>query len=216
MERRGYGDACGTAHALELIGGRWAALVIRELMFGPRRFTDLRAGLPGISANILTQRLEELEAAGILIRRQLPPPARVWVYELTAWGYESEVVIQTLGRWATRSPGHDPTQPLSAASLMLSFRTMIDRKKAAAIDARVGFRLGDESFVGHLAGGMFAVARGDPAGADMLFTGDPTAIAAVVYGGAPLSLVAIDGNRALAKRFVTLFPLPEKAPVPPR
>src|SRR3954469_11833699 len=122
--RRRYDDACGTAHALDLIGERWALLVMRELMLGPKRFSDIRADLPGISANTLTQRLEGLEAIGLVVRRRLPPPASAQVYELTPWGYEPEPIIQTLGRWATRSAGHDPGLPLSATSLMLSFRTM--------------------------------------------------------------------------------------------
>ena len=151
--RRRYDDACSTAHALDLIGERWALLVIRELMLGPKRFSDLRADLPGISANVLTQRLEGLEAAGILVRRKLPPPSSAQVYELTPWGYESEPIFQTLGRWAARSPQHDPTLPLSAVSLFLSFRTMIDPTRAAGIDARIGFRFGEETFLARLGGG---------------------------------------------------------------
>ena len=121
-----YNDACGTAHGLELIGERWALLVVRELMLGPKRFGDLKADLLGISANVLTQRLERLEANGIVTRRKLPPPASVQVYDLTDWGREAEPIIMTLGRWAARSPGHDPTLPLSGVSMMLSLRTMID------------------------------------------------------------------------------------------
>src|SRR3546814_14695887 len=106
--RRSYEDACGSAHALDLVGERWALLVMRELMLGPKRFSDLRADLPGISANVLTQRLEGLESAGLLIRRQLPPPASVQVYELTPWGYESEPIFQALGHWGVPSPDPDP------------------------------------------------------------------------------------------------------------
>src|SRR5215212_3735602 len=149
--RRSYEDACGAAHALDLVGERWALLVMRELMLGPKRFTDLRADLPGISANVLTQRLEGLEAAGVLVRRKLPPPASVQVYELTPWGYESEPVLQALGRWAVRSPRHDPSLPLSAVSLMLSFRTMLDPARAQGLEARIGFHIGAESFLAHLA-----------------------------------------------------------------
>src|SRR5215212_4396805 len=94
--RRSYDDACGAAHALELLGERWALLVMRELMLGPKRFGQLKADLPGISANVLTQRLESLEAAGVLTRRKLPPPASTQVYELTRWGYESEPIFQAL------------------------------------------------------------------------------------------------------------------------
>ncbi|RZM10516.1 MAG: transcriptional regulator, partial [Sphingomonas sp.] len=124
-ERRWYDDACGTAHALELVGERWSLLIVRELMFGGRRFGELRGGLGGISANVLTQRLASLEHAGIVRRRTLPPPTNAQVYELTAWGYEAEPAIQSLGRWAARSPDHDPTLPFSPASMMLSLRTML-------------------------------------------------------------------------------------------
>src|SRR5207237_10090293 len=105
--RRRYGDGCGTAHALELIGERWALLVLRELMLGPKRFSDIRADLPGISANTLTQRLEELEQAGVLRRESLPPPASGQVYGLTEWGYQSKPIMGALARWGTRSPAHD-------------------------------------------------------------------------------------------------------------
>src|ERR1041384_3799854 len=133
--RRSYEDACAAAHALDLVGERWALLVMRELMLGPKRFSDLRADLPGISANVLTQRLEGLEAAGSVVPRRPPPPPRVQVYELPPWGYESEPIFQALGRWAARSPTHDPSLPLSAVSLLLSFRTMLDPARARGIDA---------------------------------------------------------------------------------
>jgi len=124
QEKRWYHDACGTALGLELLGERWSLLIVRELMFGGRRFSDMRGSLSGISANILTMRLEGLERAGVVQRRVLPPPASIQIYELTPWGYEAEVILRELGRWATRSPLHDPTLPLSAASLLMSFRTM--------------------------------------------------------------------------------------------
>ena len=210
-EKRRYDDACGTAHALELIGERWALLVLRELMLGPRRFSELRADLPGLSANVLSQRLDELEARGLARKRRLPPPASVQVYEATPWGLEAEPVVQALGRWAARSPRHDPTLPLSAVSLMLSFRTMIDRARAKGMAARIGFRFGADSYVAHLHGGAIDVVRADTEQCDTVFTASPTALAAVVYGGAPLDGVGVTGDRALAERFVTLFPLPAKA-----
>src|SRR5918998_5953703 len=151
--RRRYDDACGTAHALDLVGERWALLVMRELMLGPKRFSDLRADLPGISANVLTQRLEGLEAAGLLTRRRLPPPASAQVYELTEWGLEAEPIVQSLGRWAARSPAHDPTLPLSGTSLMLSFRTMFDPARAQGLTARIGFRIGAETYLARIGGG---------------------------------------------------------------
>lgn len=213
--RRGYDDACGTAHALELIGERWALLVLRELMLGPRRFSELRGDLPGISANVLTQRLTELEARGLVVKRRLPPPASVQVYEATAWGLEAEPIVQALGRWAARSPRHDPTLPISGVSILLSFRTMIDEKKAKGIDARIGFRFGHDQFVARLRKGRIKVAPGDPSGSDVIFSGRPSALAAIVYGGAPLSLVDVEGDAALARRFTTLFPLPAKVTPPP-
>ncbi|QGM93326.1 transcriptional regulator [Methylocystis rosea] len=214
---RSYDDACGAAHALDLIGERWALLVMRELMFGPKRFSDLRADLPGISANVLTQRLERLEDIGALSRRKLPPPAASHVYELTPWGYEIEPVLGVLGRWAARSPLHDPTLPLSAASLMLSFKTMFDASRAKGLNARIGFRIGDETFLVHIHGGACDAARQALNGADVVFAGQARAIAAAVYGGAPLQALEaekalwVEGDRALAERFTSLFPLPQKA-----
>ena len=210
-EKRRYDDACGLAHALELIGERWALLVLRELMLGPRRFSELKADLPGISANVLTQRLTELERRGLVRRAKLPPPASVQVYEATEWGREARPVIGRLGRWAARSPLHDPTLSISHVSVMLSLETMIDAEAAKGLEARIGFRFGDVSYVGTLSGGRFVPERGDPAGADVTFTCEPAELVAVVYGGAPLDSVGVAGDTALARRFVTLFPLPEKA-----
>ncbi len=214
--RRRYDDACGTALGLDLVGERWALLVMRELMLGPKRFGDLRADLPGISANVLTQRLEGLEASGLLRRRRLPPPASARVYELTPWGYEVEPVIRELGRWAVRSPEHDPAMPLSAASLMLSFRTMFDPARAGDFRARVGFRLDGETFEVRIADGRLAAGRGEAEGAAATFSGTARAVAAAVYGGQPVAaleaagMLVLTGDRDVAARFATLFPLPPK------
>ena len=213
--KRRYDDACGTAHGLELIGERWALLVLRELMLGPKRFGDLRADLPGISANVLTQRLEGLEASGLLVRKRLPPPASVQVYELTEWGYEAEPIVQELGRWAARSPLHDPTLPISGTSLMLSFRTMFDPARASDLAATIGFRIGAETFVARIGQGRLDARRGDPAAADAVFTGPGAAIAGFVYGKAPLPSLAptlrVEGDPAAAARFADCFVLPAKA-----
>ena len=218
--RRRYDDACGTAHALDLIGERWALLVMRELMLGPKRFGDLRADLPGISANVLTQRLESLEKSGLLTRRRLPAPANAQAYELTAWGYEAEPIVKSLGRWAARSPAHDPTLPISATSIMLSFRTMFDPGRAGDLKASIGFRLGGEALIAHLRDGALNISRGDPEPADAVFSGTPAALAAAVYGGQKLAALAavgaltVSGDRTVAERFLTWFPLPPKAAVP--
>ena len=204
------------AHALDLIGERWSLIVLRELLLGPKRFSELRADIPGISANVLTQRLEGLEANGLLFRRKLPPPSNAQVYELTEWGYEVEPIGQALGRWATRSPLHDPSAPISAVSVLLSFRTMLNAERARGMDAWIGFRFGAYSYLGHLTEHGFPIARGDTDSADMLFTGDPRALAGAVYGGVPLAdleqtgALAVSGDHALAERFLTLFPLPPK------
>ena len=206
-----YDDACGTAHALELIGERWSLLVLRELMLGPRRFSELKGDLPGISANVLTQRLTELEQRGLVRRVKLPPPASVQVYEATDWGLEAEPIVQALGRWAARSPRHDPTLPISGVSILLSFRTMFDPAKAKAFEARLGFVFDDMSYVLRIHGGALTVARGPVGDCQAVISGEPTALAAVVYGGAPLEMVEVIGDRALVRRFTNLFELPPKA-----
>ncbi len=220
VEKHGkwYQDACGTAFAMELVGERWSMLIIRELMLGGRRFSDLRASLPGISAKVLTERLAGLEAAGVLTRAKLPPPAAVQVYELTEWGYLAEPAIQELGRWAARSPDHNPQLPLSPVSFMLSLRTMIDHEAARAFDATVGFTVSGESFLAELRAGKMPVRRAEAgAPADAWLSADaPLPLLRVIYGKQPLDEtlsaggVRLAGDKALAERFVALFSLPEK------
>ena len=213
---RWYEDACGTAFAMELIGERWSLLVVRELMLGGRRFSELRKALNGISAKVLTERLESLERAGAVTKRMLPPPANVQVYELTEWGYLAEPAIQELGRWAATSPRHDPTLPLSPVSLMLSFRTMLDKVRAKEFDATIGFDIAGESYRAELKDGRLPIRRDDIGDAQVTFRA-PAAplLAAVFYGKVPPEELAgqgvrIDGDRKLAERFVDLFHLPAK------
>ena len=210
-EKRRYDDACGLAHALELIGERWALLVLREMMFGPRRFSELKADLPGISANVLTQRLSEREERGLVRRVRLPPPASVQVYEATEWGLEAAPVIGQLGKWAARSPLHDATLPISHVSVMLSLQTMLDPQRSKGMNCKLGFRLGEANYVAALADGRLHVERGEVRNCDVAFTAKPGELAAVVYGGAPLETIGVEGDIALARRFLTLFPLPPKA-----
>lgn len=210
-EKRRYDDACAAAHGMDLIGDRWAMPVIRELLLGPRRFSDLKTSLNGISANVLTQRLESLDQAGILIRRKLPPPASVQVYELTPWGYEAAPIFAALGRWAARSPRHDPGRPFTPVSLMLSLRTMFDPTSAGDYAARIQLRLGDEYFFWIRDKGDIRIGRGEIENPDFAIAATPTGIAAVVYGGAPLGSIEVAGDTALARRFVSFFPLPKKA-----
>ena len=208
--KRGYDDACGLAHALELIGERWALLVMRELMFGPRRFSGLKRDLPGISANVLTQRLAELEARGLVMRTRLPPPASVQVYEATDWGLEAAPVLRELGKWAVRSLEHDPSRPVSHVSIMMSMQTMFDPGLAGDLETRAGFRFGDITYRADILDGHIDVKRGPIEPCDFAITAEPAELAGVLYGGAPIDAIRIEGDLALAKRFVTLFPLPPK------
>ena len=196
---------------MDLIGERWSMPLIRELLLGPRRFGDLKTSLNGISANVLTQRLEGLEAAGVLVRRKLPPPTSVQVYELTPWGYESAPIFQALGRWAVRSPRHDPTRPFSPVSLMLSLRTMMDAGAAGDLAARIQLDMDGEPFFWIREGGAVRIGRGAIDAPDLVIRGSPSAIAAFVYAGAPLSTIEVDGDAGLAARLPDLFPMPDKA-----
>lgn len=221
---RRYHDACGAAHGLDLVGERWALLVMRELMLGPRRFGDLKGDLCGVSANVLTQRLEGLEAAGIVRRRKLPPPASVQVYELTDWGYEAQPVFEVLGRWAARSPQHDPSLPISAVSVMMSLRTMFDAdawRASGAGETDIGFVFGEQAFRARIADDELTNARvEDETGLKacaVVFAGAPVAVPQFVYGKRPLAemeaegSLALKGDRATAEQFQSWFNLPEKA-----
>jgi len=209
-EKRRYDDACGLAHALELLGERWAMLVLRELAYGPRRFSELKADLQGISANVLTQRLSELEARGLVRRVKLPPPASVQVYQATDWGLEAVPVIASLGKWAARSPCHNPNQPMSHVSLIMSLQTLLSPVLAAGLNARIGFRFGEADYVTTLHDGRLDVQRGEVDDCDVMFVGTSSEVAAVIHGGAPFEMIRVEGDMALAKRFAALFPLPPK------
>jgi DNA-binding HxlR family transcriptional regulator len=209
-EKRRFEDACGLAHALELLGERWAMLVLRELAYGPRRFSELKADLQGISANVLTQRLTELESRGLVRKVRLPPPASVQVYEASEWGLEAVPTIAALGRWAARSPLHDPTLRMSHVSVIMSLQTLLSPELADGLDARIGFRFGEADYVTTLRQGRLEVERGEVSDCDVIFTGAPSAVAAVIHGGAPLETITVEGDMTLARRFRTLFPLPPK------
>jgi DNA-binding HxlR family transcriptional regulator/putative sterol carrier protein len=216
--KRTYEDGCATAHALDLIGERWSLLIVRELILGPKRFTDLRASLPGISPNVLTMRLEELEKLHILRRRKLDPPAAAWVYELTQWGAELENVIMAIGRWGARSPSlMDGGYPLSIDALVLSLRTMFSGEAAQELEATIELRINDERFRARVENKELRLTRGAPEFPDARIEASPEALVEVVYGGRKLADamragdVRVDGDRNIARRFVGLFPLPQPA-----
>ena len=216
---RTYHDGCAAAHALDLVGERWALLVVRELLLGPKRFTDLRSGLPHASPNVLAQRLRDLEAAGVVRRGKLPPPAASKIYELTEWGRDLEPVIIALGKWGVRSPAKPPDAELSVDSLILSFRTMFDPDRAGGLEASYEFRLGEDRFRAEVAECRLEVERGTGAGSDAAVEADAGTLAALVYGELGLDEaldsedLRIVGDRAVVERFLALFPLPEPAAV---
>ena len=144
--KRSYGEACRFAHALDLVGERWALLVVRELLLGPKRFTDLRAGLPHASSNILSERLRDLEQGGVIQRRKLPSPAGSSVYELTEWGRELEPIVTKLGAWGARSPFPPDSQEIGPDSIVLALRSLFDADAAGDLEATYELRIGEERF----------------------------------------------------------------------
>ena len=206
--RAGYFDGCPSSHALDLIGDRWALLVVRELLLGPKRFTDLRRGLPRISRNVLSQRLDDLEAAGVLVRRTLPPPAPAAVYELTERGLELDSVLTAIGRWGARSPLLPDSDTIGVDTFVLGLRSRYDPPAADGLDATYELRIEQEAFEFHFEDGQLTVRRGACAHPEAVIAVVPAAMAAVGRGTQPLStaLSASAGatNDELA-RFATLF-----------
>jgi DNA-binding HxlR family transcriptional regulator len=175
-------DGCGIAHASDLLGQRWALLVVRELLLGPKRFTDLRAGIPDISPNVLGQRLREFEDSGIVQRRRLAPPAAAQVYELTEWGQALEPAILSLGRWASGSPSFPLGAEMGPDSLVLALKTAFQPEKADGLEASYELRLGEIPFGISVNGGSFEAARGEAETADSKIQSDTGTIAGVVFG----------------------------------
>ena len=190
--RRTQDDGCGIAHASDLLGQRWALLVVRELLLAPKRFTDLRAGIPDISPNVLAQRLRELEEAGILHRRKLVPPAAAQVYELTGWGRDLEPAVLGLGWWASRSPGFPLGAPMGPDSLVLALKTTFQPEKADRLDATYELWLGEIPYSIRVNGG-FDAQRGEAGDPDATLRSDPDTLAGIVFGGRPLGR-AIDSG----------------------
>jgi len=214
--KRSYQEACRFAYALDLVGERWALLIVRELLLGPKRFTDLRAGLPHASTNILADRLRELEQHAIVRRRKLPPPYAATVYELTEWGRELEPIVTKLGAWGARSPVPPESREIGPDSIVLALRSLFDPERAADLDATYALRIGEETYAVSVAGGELELTRGEtesPA-ATLAFSDAPT-MAAMLSGQLALGDAAtsgaleIDGSKQAAKRFLRLFPMPE-------
>jgi DNA-binding HxlR family transcriptional regulator len=215
--KRSYGEACRFAYALDVVGERWALLVVRELLLGPKRFTDLRTGLPHASSNILSERLRDLEHGGVIQRRKLPPPAASSVYELTEWGRELEPIVTKLGAWGARSPIPPDSQEIGPDSVILALRSLFDEGAAGELTATYELRIGESRFRVEIADGGLKLGRGgagDPE-ISLSFVDAPT-MAALLAGQLELTqalacgALEIDGSKQATKRFLRLFPMPER------
>ncbi len=215
---RSYGQFCGVAHALDLVGERWALLVVRELVLGPKRFTDLAAGLPGIGTNILTARLRELEQSGVVERRVLPPPAGSTVYELTPYGRELEPVLLALGRWGVHSMTlRRPEQSLRSGWIGVALRAYVDQDAELSAEGTVELRLEDATLHVRLACGEIAVDDGPAAAPDLVIeTGNEPLLGLVARLLPPehaieAGLVEVDGDERLLTALLEAIPFPAVA-----
>lgn len=201
---RSYGDPCGIARALDAVGERWALLVVRELVLGPKRFTDLRAAL-GASPNVLTQRLGELEQAGVVQRRQ----AGGALYELTDWGKELHPILLQLGRWGARS-SQRPIGELSVDALLLALESTFVSEQAEGLRAIYELRLGEERFAVEVADGKLTITRGSPRKSDAVIETDPATLRGLAFGDLKLASAPVEltGDTRVAKAFFKLFARP--------
>jgi DNA-binding HxlR family transcriptional regulator len=208
--KRTYGDPCGVARALDRVGERWALLVVRELLIGPKRFTDLRAGLPRLSPDILSERLRELEQSGVLRRSKLPPPAGSRVYELTEWGRELEPVVLALGGWGSRAPFPAGDSQLSPDALMIALKTVFDPSQAPPEPIVAELKLGGYHFRAQVADGRLEIVRADATSPDATIECDPATLADVLWHGGSLDdpKIKLDGDPQALARFLALFATP--------
>lgn len=214
--KRTYQDACRFAHALDLVGERWALLIVRELLLGPKRFTDLRGGLPHASTNILSERLRELEHNAIVRRRRLPPPAASSVYELTEWGRELEPIVTKLGAWGARSPIPPDVEEIGVDSIVLALGSLFDPEAAGDLSASYDLRIGEDRFRVEIGGGEVELNRGEVPDPDATLTlPDASTVAALLTGqldfqeAVASGALQVEGGKQAAKRFFRLFPMPE-------
>jgi DNA-binding HxlR family transcriptional regulator len=218
---RTYGERCAVARALDLVGERWALLVVRELLLGPKRFTDLKAGLPNAKPSVLSQRLRELEQGGVVRHRKLGRPTGAWVYELTDNGRELEPVVMALGRWGRRLP-HQPGAAHGIDSIVLALKWRFDPERARDLTATYELRLADDRFRIIVGEGRIETQRAEAEEPDAVIETDPRTLEAVIFDGRELDDAVrsgdlkIEGNCELARRLLTVDlatkPLPVGAP----
>jgi DNA-binding HxlR family transcriptional regulator len=198
---RSYGDPCGIARALDAGGERWGLLIVRELLLGPKRFTDLRAAL-GASPNVLSQRLAELEASGVVEKLG----AGSAQYGLSDWGRDLRPILLELGRWGARS-AHRPTGELSVDALLVALEASFDPNRAPGLSATYELRLGPERFSVAIENGRITVSRGSPPRSDATIETDPATLRAVAFGRTKLAEapVVIRGDARLGRAFFRSF-----------
>lgn len=208
---RTYGDPCGIARALDLVGERWALLVVRELLLGPKRFTDLRAGLPHVGPDMLAQRLRELKQSGVVQRAKLPPPAGARVYELTDRGRRLEPVVLALGRWGSQAPFPPERGSLGVDSMVLALKTVFDPGRAQAMRGQTfELRLGDSAFALRVDEATLQAARGPATDPVATIATEPGVLQDVLWHDRAMhpGELDIDGDRRAGEQFLTLFPIP--------
>jgi DNA-binding HxlR family transcriptional regulator len=175
---RTYGDQCGVARSLDIIGERWALLIVRDLFLGPKRFSDLMSGLAGASPNVITQRLHDLTRDGVIRQRELGPPARVRVYELTDWGRELEPVILHLGQWGEQAPVSEGAR-WSLDSLLFALRAKADPGRLTGVGE---LRIGDQTIVVDAGAAGVRMWRGTADRPDSSLTTDRETLRGVCFG----------------------------------
>ena len=199
-----YDQYCPMAHALDLIGERWSLLVVRELMHGAKRYTDLAEALPGIGTNILASRLRELESCGIVVRRTLPPPAASKVYELTEYGRELRSAMRELALWGARSLGPPSTEDELFEGWLANALDIV--LAPIAPPGRFEFRVGEE--VASIVDGV--AQPGAIAAPDVVVEADPRSIY-YLFVERRLDGVTITGDRGLLERLLDVAPTPVDA-----
>ena len=211
MAKRTYDDSCGIARALDLVGDRWSLLVVRELLLGPKRYTDLQAALRRIAPDILTQRLRDLEAGGLAERAELTGPGRARVYRLTERGRELQPVLLALGRFGSRLPLPEHPEELSPDAFAVALLTVFRPERATGVTARIELVLGAEQFTVVLDDGRLGVVREPESAHDATIETTPGVLTRLLWHGLPAAeaeasgALGISGDRSAGEAFLGVF-----------